>query len=539
MAFPGLTYAFDAMHDTPSMVADRRRRAAEIAARIGMGQPSIGSGVGDIFRGIGAGLANYRADQAETAGNQYGQSAVDQLSSLLAQPANPGLPQPPNNSTVTGAIKTAITSGQTPQLAVYTPPQTAQDIPTVQPPRPMPQPIPAASVGNANDNQDATDAQAQDQTQAQPQPPAQPVSMAPASTDAAVVPKIMQILNNPWVSDADKAVLRSRLDQIQKQSDPAYQLDLKYKQAQLDNLDRSQTLYTDPHSGNLYTYDASNPTGTMKLVRKADPVTADSIKGPAKVQEYNFYANQEKAAGREPMSFEQFTARASGLNGVAKDDIEAVGDAIISGNQPPDTKGLYKGGLPVKAYLQKKGFNLSQANQEWVAANKFISSSQGPQQLRVRQNIDALAQSLPHLQELVDKYKAGRFPMLNSAMMAADYNGFTSPEQQSLVNLIKQQISDVQAQTAGVIMGSGSPTDAAFQLAHDQLQANWSQKSIDDALQNMKLNLQYRVNALKNAVPDDNRYVKPPAIAPDAPPPAASDGEQWTIGPDGNPMKVK
>ena len=485
-------FDFNANVETPQMLAYRRDRAASLADQIGRGQPSIGSGIGDLFRGLSAGLSNYRTDNAMRANVAGGRSAEDNLYSLLSQPPQaPGMAAPPSNNAVQSGIKTALATGQPPQLAVYTPPsqapqgpQNAGTIanqpqigaappqPTQMAAQPVPEPMPA-----------------------QPMTPAEPpqaAPMQPQNDEAALLPKIAAVLRNPWVSDADRQMLQGRYEQIVKRMDPEYKQRIALQQAQIDH-----------------------------YAKMSD--TTSGINDPAKVQEYKFYAKQEADAGNTPLSYEQFTARNSGFGGVSKEDITLKADAIENGNQPPILTGLYRGGLPVSAELEKRHYNLSKANQEWQAANKFISASQGPQQLRVRQNIDALAQSLPHLRELVDKYKAGNYPALNSVMMEAAYHGFVSPEQQSLVNLIGQQISDVQAQTAGVIMGSGAPTDAAFQLAHDQLQKNWSQKSIDDALTNMELNLKYRVNALRNAVPEDNRYVKAPAIAPDAPtPPDAS-----------------
>lgn len=595
----GFLPAFDPSSETPSMLAARRVRANAVAQRLGWGAPSIGQGIGDIFRGLGAGFANYRADQAEQAGNAYADGPLHSqaLAAILDKQPQVGMTPPPSNDAVGAAIKSGISTGQTPQLAVYTPPKAGQgpDAGLVQPNR-MQSAAMAYPGGDGITTADQGGVFAPntangpiDQTQAQAVLPPMPASdtsqapapMVPASNDAAHIPDIMKILNNPWLHASDRAILEKRLETIQQQADPAYQQKMQLGDIQLQQA--KQTLsdaqapdlktYSDPVSGNLYSYDTADPKGTMTLVRKADPASPNSpltlytdknsgnayaydprdpkgtmtivhksdpsspdssANDPSKILEYKFYAKQEKDGGREPMTYEQFTARSSGIGGVSKDDVTSVSQAIINGDQPPEIKGLYKGGMAVKAELERQGFNLSKANQEWQAANRFTASSQGPQQLRVRQNIDALAQSLPHLQELVDKYNAGPYPALNSAMMAADYQGLTNPEASSLVKLIRQQISDVQAQTAGVIMGSGSPTDAAFQLAHDQLQTNWSKRDITAALDNMKLNLQYRVNALNNAVPDNNRYVKAPVIAPDAP---NSGTEEWIIDANGNPVR--
>ena len=87
---------FNPATETQQMLNQRRANAQAIAARIGMGQPSLGNGIGDLFRGLAAGLSNYQTDQNQQAGNAYGQSlvnsipqpsAVDSISKLLSQPA--------------------------------------------------------------------------------------------------------------------------------------------------------------------------------------------------------------------------------------------------------------------------------------------------------------------------------------------------------------------------------------------------------------------------------------------------------------------
>jgi len=348
----GFLPTFNPATQTPQMLADRRARANAIAQRIGWGTPSIGQGIGDIFRGLGAGFSNYRTDQAEQAGNAYGRSAVDNLSNLLSQPpAAPGMTAPPTNDAVGAAIKSGISTGQTPQLAVYSPPNqasgqttgqvvntgapnqvTTQPIdPTVA--NPIPPSIPSAQaslpyggmmggtipggapftpaptqtavtapppppvISPASDSQPAisvpgydgtfTQAQANDgdgvpsqaewlaaakggASPASATPAAAP--MTPASNNAAMIPQIMQVLNNPWVSESDKAVLRSRLDMLQKQSDPMYQTQLGLAQEQLKNAKApdNPSIYTDPHSGNSYSYDATDPTQPWKLVHQGE-----------------------------------------------------------------------------------------------------------------------------------------------------------------------------------------------------------------------------------------------------------------------------
>jgi hypothetical protein len=302
-------FDFNPAIETPQMLAERRLRAQYVANRIGGGAPSIGSGVGDIFRGLSSGLSNYLTDQNQMAGNAYGQSAVDTLNGLLSTPtSNPGTMAPPSNNTASAGIKSSITSGQTPQLATYIPPPPGSGAPTgqiingnqPQPPidptvaNPIPQPMapkvtPAADVGDGTDATDTPDA---------PQTPPQAAPMAPANLYAAKISKVMEALRNPWVSDADKEYLKTRLAQIQKQSDPEYmqkmqmgdvQLQLARKNLADANAPDAPTIVTDPNSGNSYAYDASNPSAPWKLVHTADPAALDSnANSTAQIKNYKF-----------------------------------------------------------------------------------------------------------------------------------------------------------------------------------------------------------------------------------------------------------
>lgn len=47
---------------------------------------------------------------------------------------------------------------------------------------------------------------------------------------------LYEALNNPWLTQTQRASVLSQISQIERQNDPAYQLDMQYKQAQIDAL---------------------------------------------------------------------------------------------------------------------------------------------------------------------------------------------------------------------------------------------------------------------------------------------------------------
>lgn len=86
----------------------------------------------------------------------------------------------------------------------------------------------------------STQAQAKPQEVAQAGPGADYFPAAPnvPSQTGPSMDQIMRVLNNPYATETDKALAMSELERRQKQSDPAYQLEMETKRANLERLKR-------------------------------------------------------------------------------------------------------------------------------------------------------------------------------------------------------------------------------------------------------------------------------------------------------------
>ena len=272
-------FDFNAQLETPQMLAYRRDRAAALADQIGRGQPSIGSGIGDLFRGLSAGLSNYRTDNAyrtnTAAGRANDNAYATQLSHLLIRPPNaPGMAAPPSNNAVQSGIKTALATGTSPQLAFYQAPQGPQNAGTIanqpqigggiapqapQAPQTAAQPLPPPDAAQ------------------QPMTPSQPPLGAPMmaqNDEAALIPKMMEILNSPWSSDGVKQVVQTRLAGMMQRLDPKYQLEMQQAQQNLKTgaLQYEQTAHPDQiplnkvQAANLQQIQQAIQTGNINLV---------------------------------------------------------------------------------------------------------------------------------------------------------------------------------------------------------------------------------------------------------------------------------
>jgi len=113
---------------------------------------------------------------------------------------------------------------------------------------------------------------------------------------------ISSALLNPaaeWATPAQSGIAEALFNNELQQSDPAYQLDLQYKQAQLDALRNpvADNPYLNVGGGSIF----NSATGEFMT---APGVGAADL--PSDVEEYNWYAQQEAAAGREPMGYLEF-----------------------------------------------------------------------------------------------------------------------------------------------------------------------------------------------------------------------------------------
>jgi len=196
--------------------------------------------------------------------------------------------------------------------------------------------------------------------------------------------------------------------------------------------------------------------------------------------------------------------------GGTDDNAKAIAGAIINGDQPPDMKGLYKFSGPVRAELAKQGFDLSRANEDWMATQRHLASLNGPQQLRLRQAVDFASQSTDLVDQLAAQWDAGRFPLLNAANLTLAKQGAYGQEAASLATRMGASIADLTSELGTVYKGGNSSTDETLRLAAQNLNENWSTKTIHDATDQIRKTLVYRQNSLKNigvaGVPNGGQY---------------------------------
>ena len=203
--------------------------------------------------------------------------------------------------------------------------------------------------------------------------------------------------------------------------------------------------------------------------------------------------------GREFADWKRKQGGAGGEEG--KLNFEKIGDAIMEGKQPPEMTGLGKMGPQVRQYLADKGYNLTQATEDWIATKKHISTMNGAQQVRLRQAVAFTRDSLDIVEDLAKQWKAGRFGPLNKAKIEAAKQGALGKEAYSLATRLDGQIADLVSELAVVYRGGNTSTDASLKLASNNLKSQWSEQVLLDNIGLVRQNLKIRSNSITGTRP--------------------------------------
>jgi hypothetical protein len=209
----------------------------------------------------------------------------------------------------------------------------------------------------------------------------------------------------------------------------------------------------------------------------------------------NFQTGEVRSVYNPPAK----STTSSGSGGSSQSDAQLIAQAIMNGDQPPVLTGLYGKSASVKAELEKQGYNLTKATQDWTATQKYLATLSGAQQVRLRQATNFAYESLNVVDELNSQWKGGKFPLLNKANLALAKGGALGADAQSLATRLDSQIADLQSELATVFKGGNSSTDESLKLASQMLQSNWSQQQLADAINLVRTNLQIRLNSIKSA----------------------------------------
>jgi hypothetical protein len=126
------------------------------------------------------------------------------------------------------------------------------------------------------------------------------------------VQQLMAVINHPYATREQKMMAANALQQIQQRNDPANQLDLEYKRAQLDALKAKPTAKI-----GFMTLPDGTVVRTNDTTGEVAPVYQGGEKPTTDIQNYEYYVRKETEAGRQPlgpMEYERELKRAGATN---------------------------------------------------------------------------------------------------------------------------------------------------------------------------------------------------------------------------------
>lgn len=217
------------------------------------------------------------------------------------------------------------------------------------------------------------------------------------------------------------------------------------------------------------------------------------------------------------------------------DPIKQTADGIENGTAPPDMHGLGKMRVPIQAELAKRGFNLSQANLDWQATQKHLSTLNSGGQERLNQAINFVSDTIPVIRHLYSEWQqqagASGFKVLNRATLATmkQLPGQTGATAQAL----ETQINDFVSELGTVYKGGGTSTDKSLGMAASNLSADWNPETFEKALQLSEKNIAIRKNSVATSGVHGASASNPYAPTPSGPQqlaPAAAAAERKTVG---------
>jgi hypothetical protein len=181
-----------------------------------------------------------------------------------------------------------------------------------------------------------------------------------------------------------------------------------------------------------------------------------------------------------------------------KDTISGVGEGIISGNTPPDMKGIYKDRAEIEAYLQKHGVSLTQRQLQWQRAQQMVHSISGPQATKFLTLSDTVVQTIDRVKDL-SKQVPGltNYPDFNT--WVKEYYERVKDQKTPEAKVANQYFEDLttlREELAQLVTGGYAPTESAWKQAHDMLKGNWGPAQLEARLDEAQRTINIRRNVM-------------------------------------------
>ena len=199
--------------------------------------------------------------------------------------------------------------------------------------------------------------------------------------------------------------------------------------------------------------------------------------------------------------------------------VSEIADGIFAGKASPTLTGMYKLRPYVQAELNRRGFDLANAETDWRATQRYLASMNGTPMLRLQSAAYTADHSLDVIADLAEQWDKldktawdGQFKLLNRASLAAAVNGTMGREAAGVAQGLIAQINDVASELGQMYMGGTSPTDHALKMGAENLKAEWDKDTLLKLVRQAKGNIRIRLNSMNlgpTGIGDNAYYTQP------------------------------
>lgn len=178
-------------------------------------------------------------------------------------------------------------------------------------------------------------------------------------------------------------------------------------------------------------------------------------------------------------------------------DADSIIKGIDSGDTPPDLKGVYgKNKTKIIAGLENNGINLAQRQLQWDQAKKQVQSLNGPQMIRYAGLNTSVINTIDEVNTLAQQMNMGGIPLLNQAQLTKLVQTEGNSPKGQLAAKYLTTVNTLKEEFANLAQGGYAPTEAAWSLANQQINANYGVKELAASLGEVQKLLKIRVNAI-------------------------------------------
>lgn len=212
------------------------------------------------------------------------------------------------------------------------------------------------------------------------------------------------------------------------------------------------------------------------------------------------------AAGGNPKAIEHLekieeqrkTAEAK-TGGVDKaKTVDEIVEGIDKGTIPPDLKGLYGLGGPVRAKLEEKGVDLTKRQLEWASAQAQMRTANSVQQTKFVTIANSVTNTIDEVHRLAEEMKLSGVPALNKARLATYIQAEGNSEKGQLAASYIGAVNTLKSEFANLENGGYAPTESTWTLANEQVNGDYGVKELGASLNEIKRLINFRIAAVPN-----------------------------------------